>query len=68
MDGVTVAWLAEISDPAQVVPEVARRLGIEVSATELLAAEAIAAVSACSTSCWRSTISRRIVAVQRSRS
>ena len=43
VDGVTVAWLAEISDPAQVVPEVARRLGIEVSATEP-AAEAIAAV------------------------
>ena len=43
VDGVTVVWLAETSDPAQVVPELARQLGIEVGGTEL-AGEAIVAV------------------------
>lgn len=42
-DGVTMVWLAETPGPAQVVPELARQLGIEVGRTES-AGEAIVAV------------------------
>jgi predicted ATPase/DNA-binding SARP family transcriptional activator/Tfp pilus assembly protein PilF len=42
-DGVTVVWLAETSGPAQVVPELARQLGIEVGGTESIG-DAIVAV------------------------
>lgn len=43
VDGVTVAWLADISDPAQVLPDLVRRLGIELSSQEQ-APETLAAV------------------------
>jgi predicted ATPase/DNA-binding SARP family transcriptional activator len=33
-DGVTVVWLANISEPAQVLLEVARRLGVDLSSQE----------------------------------
>jgi len=43
VDGVTVVWLADISDPAQVLSEVARRFGVELNSGEE-AVETLAAV------------------------